>query len=79
MKYVLVDVDKAEYQGRNWKTLGDFGKRKYENLLVLKAKEPIKIGDKVQYKSWAVDIVTVEGKRYYYLNQDTKGLCSVIT
>lgn len=43
MKYVLVDVDKAEYQGRNWKTLGDFGKRKYENLLVLKAKEPIKI------------------------------------
>ena len=43
MKYVTVDVDKAEYQGRNWKTLGDFGKRKYENLLVLKAKEPIKI------------------------------------
>lgn len=43
MKYVLVDVDTAEYQGRNWKTLGDFGKRKYENLLVLKAKEPIKI------------------------------------
>ena len=43
MKYVTVDVDKVEYQGRNWKTLGDFGKRKYENLLVLKAKEPIKI------------------------------------
>lgn len=36
MKEILVNVNKAEYQGRPWKSLGDFGKRKYENLLVLK-------------------------------------------
>lgn len=33
---VEVDVDKAKYQGRPWKSLGDFGKRKFENMLVLK-------------------------------------------
>ncbi len=33
---VEVDIDKAEYQGRPWKSLGDFGKRKFENMLVLK-------------------------------------------
>jgi hypothetical protein len=41
---VEVDVDKAEYLGRPWKSLGDFGKRKFENVLVLKRpKERLKI------------------------------------
>jgi hypothetical protein len=41
---VEVDVNTAEYQGRPWKSLGDFGKRKFENLLVLKRpKERLKI------------------------------------
>jgi hypothetical protein len=39
-----VDTAKASYQGRPWRSLGDFGKRKWENLLVLKRnKERIKI------------------------------------
>ena len=30
-----VDTDKAEFHGKAWKTLGDFGKRKWENMLFL--------------------------------------------
>jgi hypothetical protein len=32
---IEVDTKKATYQGLAWQTLGDFGKRKWENLLVL--------------------------------------------
>lgn len=35
-KLVLeVDTDKAEFHRKPWKTLGDFGKRKWENWLFL--------------------------------------------
>lgn len=32
---IEIDTNKASYQGVSWKTMGDFGKRKFENLLVL--------------------------------------------
>lgn len=34
-KVVSVDTNKAKLFGIPWKALGDFGKRKFENLLVL--------------------------------------------
>ena len=35
-KFVLeVDTEQAELHGRPWRTLGDFGKRKWENFLFL--------------------------------------------
>jgi hypothetical protein len=41
---VTIDSKNATYMGQNWHTLGDFGKRKLENLLVLsRAKERIKV------------------------------------
>lgn len=41
---VEVDTKKATYQGKKWQSLGDFGKRKFENLLVLgRAGERLKI------------------------------------
>ena len=44
MKYVTVDMNKDKFRGIPWKMLGDFGKRKFENLLILKnAKEKIQI------------------------------------
>jgi len=42
-KIVEVDTKKAKYQGISWRTMGDFGKRKFENLLVLEQKEKTKI------------------------------------
>ena len=41
---VTVDTNKATYLGMEWHTLGDFGKRKLENLLVLgRSTERLKI------------------------------------
>jgi len=34
----------------------------------------LKVGQKVLFKAWAVDIVTVDGKRYYFLDLNTGGL-----
>lgn len=43
-KVVEVDTGKATFQGRPWVSLGDFGKRKFENMLVLtRPKERIKV------------------------------------
>ena len=39
----------------------------------------IKKGDKVFFKSWAVDIITYEGKRYYFISQSSKGICALIS
>lgn len=46
---ILVDVDTAEYQGRPWKSLGDFGKRKFENMLVLKETQKHKEKINIRY------------------------------
>lgn len=35
-KIIEVDTEKTSYRGIPWKQLGNFGKRKLENLLVLK-------------------------------------------
>ncbi len=34
-KVLEVDTSKVEYQGVPWQKLGNFGRRKYENLLFL--------------------------------------------
>lgn len=38
----------------------------------------LKKGDKVLYKSWGVDIVNYEGKRYHFIDLDTKAVCALI-
>ena len=39
-----IDTKKASYQGILWRTLGDFGKRKFSNLLVMdRPKERLKL------------------------------------
>jgi len=32
---VYIDTVNARFRGLKWKTMGDFGKRKFENLLIL--------------------------------------------
>lgn len=39
---------------------------------------PVKKGDKIMYKSWAVDICTHEGKRFFFIDESTKGICGII-
>ncbi len=39
---------------------------------------PIKKGDKVLFKAWAVDIINYGGEKYYYLDLDTRGLCAIL-
>lgn len=33
---LTIDTTKATYQGVPWRSLGDFGKRKFENLLFMR-------------------------------------------
>ncbi len=38
----------------------------------------LKIGDFVFVKSWAIDIITHEDKKYYFCNLDTNGILGII-
>ena len=42
--FLSINTAKAKWQGIAWRTLGDFGKRKFENFLILtRAKEKLKL------------------------------------
>ena len=38
----------------------------------------IKVGDKIFFKSWAIDIISYEGERFYFINPETNGLLAII-
>lgn len=35
-----------------------------------------KVGKKVFFKSWGIDIITIDDKKYYYLDIDSDALCA---
>lgn len=35
-KILVIDTSKVKHRGIAWRTLGDWGKRKYENTIVLR-------------------------------------------
>lgn len=39
---------------------------------------PVKMGDKIFFKSWAVDIISFEGENYTFISQATGGICATI-
>lgn len=39
---------------------------------------PLKIGDTLHFKAWAVDIITVDGEKFYYLDADSDAICGVV-
>jgi len=43
VRVIEIDTSKAKYQGIPWATLGDYGKRKFENILILTINERAKI------------------------------------
>lgn len=40
---IEIDTKKSSYMGKKWKDLGSFGKRKFENAIVLKQVDRVKI------------------------------------
>ena len=42
-------------------------------------KLPVKKGDKLFFKSWAVDIITYNAKRHFFISEDTNGICAIVT
>lgn len=37
-----------------------------------------KLGDYVFVKAWAIDIITYEGKKYYFVNLETNGILALV-
>lgn len=37
-----------------------------------------KIGDEVFVKAWAIDIINHKGKKYHFVNTETKGIKAII-
>lgn len=38
----------------------------------------LKVGDKIFFKSWAVDIITYDDKKYYFINMKSGGITAII-
>lgn len=38
----------------------------------------IEVGDTIHFKAWAVDIITVDGEKFYYLDSDSDAICGII-
>ena len=37
-----------------------------------------KENDKIMVKAWAIDIITYEGTKYYFVDYDSEGICAMI-
>lgn len=37
----------------------------------------VKVGDKIMFKSWAVDIIVDNGDKYYFIDLTTGGVCAI--
>jgi len=40
--------------------------------------ENLKVGDHVFVKSWGIDIITHQEKKYYFLNLETKAIVAIV-
>lgn len=38
----------------------------------------LKVGVVIQFKAWQVDIITIDGKKYYYIDADGDALCAIV-
>ena len=47
-----------------------------QNLWI--GKTELKIGDKIFFKAWALDIITYEGEKYYFIDSDSNAICAII-
>lgn len=36
------------------------------------------VGREIYFKAWAVDVITDNGEKYYFISEDSEGICAVI-
>jgi co-chaperonin GroES (HSP10) len=39
---------------------------------------PVKVGDRIMFKSWGVDIINHEGKDHYFIDENTGAICAIL-
>lgn len=49
-----------------------------KNYGVYPHKYDFKVGDTIHFKAWAIDIVTVDGETFYYLDADSDAICGKV-
>lgn len=37
-----------------------------------------KIGDKIFFKAWAIDIIDYNGEKFYFIDENSEGICAII-
>lgn len=38
----------------------------------------VKIGDTIHFKAWGIDVLTIDGNKFYYLDTDVSALCGLV-
>lgn len=47
--------------------------------VLMDAKPRFKKGDTLHFKAWAVDIITVDGEKFYYISADSDAICGLVS
>lgn len=37
----------------------------------------LKVGNSILFKSWAVDVITIDEEKFYFIDIDSTGICAV--
>lgn len=38
-----------------------------------------KVGQKILFKAWCLDVISFEGNNYYFLDSDSRGICGMVS
>lgn len=38
----------------------------------------LKVGDRIMYKGWGVDVITYNDEKYYFIDSTSEGVCAII-
>lgn len=75
---VQIEIDEAKAGALHMDSLTtavEFGKV----VAVGEYVDHVKVGQRVAFKAWAVDIVNIEDKKYYFINMETNGIKATIS
>lgn len=75
----IIQLDIQEARAGVLDTSGRPSAVEYANVIAVgEGVTQVKLGDSVFVKSWGIDIVTHEDKKYYFVSQDTKALMAIV-
>lgn len=77
-KYILLEIPTSKVGGLSLRDGTSVQEIAIVKSIGPDVKAKLKTGDTIFFKSWAVDIITVDDNKYYFLSEDSGGICAIV-